>query len=355
MSNNETKKEPAKPAEHSFSEKFNVFFNKNVRPKLKHIEETRKQYQMISCAIPVVLIVLGIIYNIFISMKNHNISISFTVFIAAGVIAFLCTQVLQKIYSSKAKSEVLPIILSFLGNFKINDSSEKLNTYVDDLHLFNPFNLYVYDDRLKGKYKDLDIDIEEISLENENRRQSEYSRIKQSGSGVTSAKLRLFYKLFTTVLNCIENQSASISTSKKVFSGIFIRVPALKKYKGRTVVKAEKTPHRIKEETKVNLEDPEFEKLYDTYSTDQVEARYLLTTAFMNRMVTLSQKGIGNRILVSFEKGYVNIAVSMDDDWLEIPLSKPVTDIANYKNMISELYSVLKIIDTLKLDQNIGL
>jgi hypothetical protein len=35
---------------------------------------------------------------------------------------------------------------------------------------------------------------------------------------------------------------------------------------------------------KIELEDPEFEKIWDTYGEDQIEARYVLTTAFMERL-----------------------------------------------------------------------
>ena len=230
-----------------------------------------------------------------------------------------------------------------------------------DLHLFNSFGKYIYDDRLKGKYKGLDIVIEEICLESADAGRGSYARAGRNGvkypqsTMVIPAKWKMAAELLGNVLKILSKQNISFEIGKKVFSGIFIRVPSMKKYEGRTIVKAEKAFHDEKDEKKVNLEDPEFERLYDTYSTDQVEARYLLTTAFMNRMVALSKKGIGKRILVSFEKNYINIAVSLNKDWLEVPVCVPATKIENYKTLVSDLYSVLTIIDTLKLEQNIGL
>lgn len=35
----------------------------------------------------------------------------------------------------------------------------------------------------------------------------------------------------------------------------------------------------------VRLEDPEFEKIFVVYSSDEVEARYILSTSFMERLV----------------------------------------------------------------------
>ena len=344
------------PKKLSFSQKYSAFFKKNILPKLETVEKERKIYLFIC----ILLFIIATLIGVFICLLKSSVNLS--VIIAAEMIAFSAAKIIQKLFKEKAKAQIIPKILSFLGTFEINKDNEILNKYADDLHLFNYYNQYIYDDRLKGKYKGLDILIEEIRLENADRKKNIGSKrnnntgIKSSsGSVVISAQWKLVFDLIENVFTIITKQSKTIKIGDKVFSGIFIRVPSMKKYKGRTIIKAEKAHHGYSEEKKVNLEDPEFEKLYDTYSTDQIEARYLLTTAFMDRMVSLSQKGIGNRILVSFEKDYINIAVSLNKDWLEIPLCKPATDIENYKTLIRDLHSVLQIIDTLKLEQNIGL
>lgn len=350
--NKEKSKNIKKPSENSFSKSFDIFYTKKILPNLSKIEKERQKYMMILAAI----IVIGIAICVAVSIILSSFIIS--LYIAAIIIATIVLKLVEKLYNDKAKKVVLPNILSFIGTFEINTSEKTLKDYVDDLHLFNNFNFYVYDDRLKGKYKDLEIEIEEISLEkeqinNKNKRNREI--IKQKSPIAISAKTKIIYTLVRNIAVMIKEQQPVIQIPNKIFSGLFIRVPSLKQYKGRTVIKAENSSHNHKGENKVNLEDPIFEKLYDTFSTDQIEARYLITTAFMNRMVMLAQKGIGSKIFVSFENGYVNIAVSMKKDWLKLPIIKPVTDIQNYKNIVAELYSILKIIDSLKLDQNIGL
>ena len=98
-------------------------------------------------------------------------------------------------------------------------------------------------------------------------------------------------------------------------------------------------------------QDVKFNEIYEVSSTDQIEARYLITTAFMNRL--LEQK---NFISVSFEYGNVNIALHCSYiDWFEIPISKRADDINTYKVIISEIVQIIKIIDSLKLEQKIGL
>ncbi|MCD7879400.1 MAG: DUF3137 domain-containing protein [Candidatus Gastranaerophilales bacterium] len=106
--------------------------------------------------------------------------------------------------------------------------------------------------------------------------------------------------------------------------------------------------------SRVHLESPEFEKLYDVYSTDQIEARYLITTAFMQRLVDLEKKGFKG-LNISFEQGNVNIAIPSYKDWFEVSLLKSAYDIDNYRSILIEILNLLSIIDSLKLDKNIGL
>jgi hypothetical protein len=42
--------------------------------------------------------------------------------------------------------------------------------------------------------------------------------------------------------------------------------------------------------TLVKLEDPEFERLFKVYADDQVEARYVLSTSLMHRLVTFRRR-----------------------------------------------------------------
>ena len=59
--------------------------------------------------------------------------------------------------------------------------------------------------------------------------------------------------------------------------------------------------------------------------------------------------------MISFENGNVNIAIEDNKNWFEFPAFKKATDIENYRNILFELCSILDIVDSLKLEQNIGM
>lgn len=307
-----------------FSSEFNKFFRKKISLYLGKIEKLRKKYLLfvyIIAAIALFPIIISFIY-FFIDYESLLLNVTRYgnfIFIIEFSLVLSIFFIIKK-YKNKVKPLILPRLLSFAGDFRIIDKNSpeyNVRPYVSSLELFSFFNRYSCDDRIEGMYKNIKISISEILLR------------KETGSG----------------------KRRRIVT---IFDGLLVKVPCLKKYKGTTYIKRNGICLDFSG-NKVNLEDPEFEKYYDVYSSDQIEARYLITTAFMNRMVELAKKGIGQNITLSFEHGNVNIAVASSKDWFELPIMKSANDIMVYRAIILEIITILSIIDSLKLDVNIGL
>lgn len=109
---------------------------------------------------------------------------------------------------------------------------------------------------------------------------------------------------------------------RSYFSGLFFQANFNKSFQGRTVVVpdvAEKNLGAIgrvfqswnKQHANelIRLEDPEFERLFAVYGTDQIEARYILSTSLMQRLVDLRKK-VDREIRVAFVDNDVYIAIS---------------------------------------------
>lgn len=108
------------------------------------------------------------------------------------------------------------------------------------------------------------------------------------------------------------------------------------------------TPHNL-----VRLEDPEFERYFDVHSTNQVEARYLLTPAFMQRVVAF-RENTGKYLALSFVDGKLFISVSGGDmKYFEPKLSDSATDFNTVKDIFSELKLLVGLIDALDLNTRI--
>lgn len=144
---------------------------------------------------------------------------------------------------------------------------------------------------------------------------------------------------------------------EEIYHGILIEFTFPKPFAGRTLVAEEQgsicnylTGLGVAGE-RVRLEDPRFEKRFEAWSTDQVEARYLLTPAFMERMMDLADAfGDGlpefcftdNRLLVSLPVKHNHFEAG--------DAFAPTTDLARVEDLLRELRKVIDVIEILKLN-----
>ena len=120
------------------------------------------------------------------------------------------------------------------------------------------------------------------------------------------------------------------------------KLPKLLKYKS----------DELKNLKPVKLESPEWEKRFKAYSNNQVEARYMLTTAFMERFLNLTTAFGTDKAKCSFYDDKIMIAISTKKDLFEFGnLFKPVSKDKFYE----ELNSIIEMIDYFKLDTHTGL
>lgn len=101
----------------------------------------------------------------------------------------------------------------------------------------------------------------------------------------------------------------------------------------------------------VTLEDPEFEKLFVVYGTDQIEARYILSPSLMSRLVDFRRQ-MGQPVHISFLGGYVHIAVNPGKDLLEPSIFSGV-NFDTCRQLLQDLSLVLGIVSELNLNTRI--
>ena len=146
-----------------------------------------------------------------------------------------------------------------------------------------------------------------------------------------------------------------------IFKGLFFIGDFNKNFQGRTYVYSENNPQLgflsklltsfARDLEKVKLESSAFENKFIVYSSDQVEARYILTPSFMERLVKL-QDLMGDSTSYSFVDTNVYVAVPISD-----ALFEPSVFSANDYNKLGDYYNtvhiVFDIIDELNLNLRI--
>jgi hypothetical protein len=102
----------------------------------------------------------------------------------------------------------------------------------------------------------------------------------------------------------------------------------------------------------VKLEDPEFEKEFVVYGSDQIEARYILSPGLMERIVELKKKA-GRKIHLSFVQSWVNLAIEFDKDLFEAPLFGSALDYPKVRDYFRDLQLAFGIVEDLNLNTRI--
>ena len=140
-----------------------------------------------------------------------------------------------------------------------------------------------------------------------------------------------------------------------VFRGLVARYAFPKRFAGRTIVRGDRgflnaLGHAGAGGERVHLEDPRFEERFDVFSSDQVEARYLLTPAFMERLVRLADASDGpmqaafdgNDLLLVIDgrRGYF----AQPSPWRDLRQSDHI------RSFVEDIAFIREIAETLKLD-----
>ncbi len=228
--------------------------------------------------------------------------------------------IVAKDFENSIKKEIMPVLLKSLPSFKWTTRRSITDNFIKKSKLINDYNRVEGDDSFSGTYKNVDISVWETELG------------KETGSG--------------------KNRTYTVC-----FKGVLVELNPKRNYNGLTLIKQDRlidaTPDGLQQ---VNLEDIEFEKEYNVYSNDQIEARYVLTTAFMERFKNIKLAFRASKIEASISEQGILLAISTNRDLFKVGrLWRPVADYKQFKTLAEEFASILELIDTLKLEQNIGM
>ena len=148
------------------------------------------------------------------------------------------------------------------------------------------------------------------------------------------------------------------------FRGLFMIADFNKEFNGHTIVlpdTAEKAfgwlgkklqSWNVSREDLIYLEDPEFEKEFVVYGSDQVEARYILATSMMRRILDLKKK-FNCSIYLSFLNSNVYVAIYTNKNMLEPKLSESLLERDSVKKFYDQISQCVNIIDELNLNTRI--
>jgi hypothetical protein len=149
-----------------------------------------------------------------------------------------------------------------------------------------------------------------------------------------------------------------------IFKGLFIAADFNKNFKGTTVILpdlAEKlfgnigTFMQSMNKTRgelIKLEDPEFERYFAVYGRDQIQARYLLSTSLMKRIVDFKKRS-GKSIYMSFVDSKIFIAIPYSRNLFEPRIFRTLINFQPIKQYYDDLKLATDVVEELNLNTRI--
>ena len=147
------------------------------------------------------------------------------------------------------------------------------------------------------------------------------------------------------------------------FKGLFIMADLPKKIKGRTIVLPDTLEKKIgflaqsiqslsRQGELAYMESPEFENEFVVYTTDQIEARYVLTPNIMYKILDLKRKA-NRALMLSFTKNKVYIAMPGQTWIFDLLREKSALNRDFLKTIYDDILLALGIVNDLGLNINI--
>jgi hypothetical protein len=163
------------------------------------------------------------------------------------------------------------------------------------------------------------------------------------------------------------SSSASQKTKKKytpIFNGLFFVADFNKSFKGTTIVLPDTAQKlfgelgqalqamNVKNGQLIKLEDPDFEKLFVVYGQDQIEARYILSTSLMSRLVEFQNRTL-KKMRISFSASKLYIAIPFEKELFEPKIMESLLNISHVQEYYDDMKLLIDIVEELNLNTRI--
>lgn len=382
------------------SQQFVDYFNQNIVPRAQELESTREKFVNIvkiwSIIVAGITLVLAIAV---IPPKITSVEALYApllVIAIGGIIGYTPVEFIRRVFSYNSKKKILPSLLSFWGKFSYippvnfyvaiysaiknktgvagfiqeitKDKTSNISINHAILKRLLDYNDVRYDDKIVGIFNDIKVELCELETAIVRRDSKKGTSRQTTFKGVIfSAVMNKKFKGMTAISNTnldinmldhprigFDNFNATdiLNIGKQLIQTAYDKKQLIQK--NNELEKEEQEIKELPRSQGVRLEDPVFRQHFKVYSTDQIEARYILTTAFMNRILKLGE-AYKWKIKAIFINNNIYILIDVRKNWFEMPFFKSSIDINNYKEFLNDFTKLLAITEILKLNQNIGM
>nr|WP_321268378.1 DUF3137 domain-containing protein [uncultured Sulfurimonas sp.] len=307
------------------------FYYKTLYPTLQELEEDRKHLRHR-------IIVVGVIYSLIVGAITVSLSsfiaqspdILFFIGFAYFGLGTLIYKFLIKDYTQEFKQNIIrPLIQAIDANLSYNCQHHITESLFTRSDLFSSPDRMSGNDYVRGNIDGTNIEFSDIHAEKRHKN----SKGKESWS--------------------------------TIFRGLFIVAEFNKNFHGKTLVlpdTAQSTfgnlignwlqSNNFSRDELVKMDDNDFEREFVVYSSDQVEARYILSNSLMKKLLVFKKKS-EHPVYISFIGNHIHMAVYYDKDLFEPSVFRSLLEYKIAMEYVKTLHLAISIVDELKLNQKL--
>ncbi len=306
------------------------FYDTTLMPDILVLEQQRRGLvRKIGTAAIVALCLGGLAFVLMAgNMSQVGPAVMIPVILCLIVGGGVCS-LLMRGYVSEFKTTVIEKIVHFIDDslsYEPRSCIDKSTFMLSKIFTTKP-NRYKGDDFVSGKVGETQIQFSELHAEYE------------SGSGKDRHRYTVFRGIFFIAdfnKHFVGQTIVLPDTAEKLFGRLGQKLQSLNVFRGELI----------------RLEDPEFESQFVVYGSDQVEARYILSTSLMARITDFKEK-TGKKIYLSFIGSMVFVAVPYTSDLFEPKLFTTLLDFGPIRRYYEDLQLAIGIVDDLNLNTRI--
>ena len=306
------------------------YYYKALYPKLETLEKERKilKSRVNSTFIPIAILIL---IAFFILLKLTDISIFFGLIflLLLNLTAYgLISQAMSKKYKKNFKTDVVAPLIKHIDKNLTYKKDEYISKemFLSSKIGTQKIDSFTGDDLIYGTIMDVKIKCSEITV---HKRSNGESDLAEWGLFICAEFVKHF-KAHTIIT----------SNMKKDFGKV-----------GGTLINKLNKPEISQEYKDIKMDSPEFNKNFIVHSTDEIEARYILSHSLMERIIQYN-KHMDFPLTISFIGGNIYLYYSCGPI-LNPSIQTSLLDFKAAKNYALTINFALNIVEILKLNEKL--
>jgi hypothetical protein len=315
-------------------EEFRTFFDDELQPVLQELEAQRRGALRTAAVVGAVLLGGAVAAALVLTGGAPPVAGVVLAVAVAGLLGLLCVRVCTRGYVKEFKRRVIGGIVRFCDPGLRYEPEERVSreTFRASRIFQHRVDRYNGEDRVNGTVGATALEFSEVH--------AEYRTTSHDSKGRTQTQ---WYTIFRGLF--------FVADFNKDFRTVTVVLPDVaEKAFGWLGQKLQEM--NFARPDLVKLEDPEFEREFVVYGEDQIEARYVLSTSLMRRILEFRRRA-GGRVSLSFVGSKVHVAVPRTRDMFEPRLLSSALDFDAAADYLRDLQFALGIVEDLDLNTRI--